>query len=124
MSKRRETTRFAAKAVAATRVEGADVVIVAENEDGSGRRLEISASVEATSQDRVLGQDTYCLVDDSGVTHYGGVTDWALEGEVLRLTLGADGADLFGRAGWVIRLAVCAADRTKLGEALRRLLSA
>ncbi|MBO0730415.1 MAG: hypothetical protein J2P57_14235 [Acidimicrobiaceae bacterium] len=39
-------------------------LVLAEREDGSGARLEISRSLSYNDQDKALGQDTYSLSDD------------------------------------------------------------
>ena len=70
--------------------ESADVqaLVIAELPDGSGTRFEVQRSGTFDEQDRTLGMDTYCLVMDSGATHYGGVIGWQVdEANVLRLTL-------------------------------------
>ena len=51
-------------------------------------RFEVQRSRTFDEQDRTLGMDTYCLVMDSGASHYGGVIGWQVdEANVLRLTL-------------------------------------
>ena len=63
-------------------------LVIAELPDGSGDRFEVQRSRTFDEQDRTLGMDTYCLVMDSGATHYGGVIGWQVdEANVLRLTL-------------------------------------
>jgi len=82
-------TEFSARAVARLRDEdlGADVLVLAEHEDGSGRRLELQRSLEVTDEDRRLGMDTFCLVNETGSVHYGGVEEWSLIDSELRLKL-------------------------------------
>lgn len=61
-----------------------EVVVLTEHLDGSGRRIELQRTCSPDEQDRALGQDTYCLVTESGATHYGGVDHWAAEEGRLR----------------------------------------
>lgn len=74
----------------------AEVVVLAENLDGSGRRIELQRALSRSDQDRALGQDTYCLVTTSGATHYGGIDHWALEEGELRLSLSTEAATALG----------------------------
>ena len=70
--------------------ESTDVhaLVIAEQPDGSGTRFEVQRSGTFDEQDRTLGMDTYCLVMDSGASHYGGVIGWHVdEANVLRVTL-------------------------------------
>ena len=63
-------------------------LVIAELPDGSGARFEVQRSGTFEEQDRTLGMDTYCLVMDSGVSHYGGVIGWHVdEAHLLRVTL-------------------------------------
>lgn len=68
-------TEFDAGAVAFSRDEevGAEYLILAEHEDGSGPRIELQRALIVTDDDRRLGTDRYCLVNEGGVTHYGGL---------------------------------------------------
>ena len=92
---------FKADAVAAQEMEDLNsfTLIVAENEDGSGSRLEIQKALAFDEQDRELGQDTYCVVTDTGATHYGGIESWVLEGGVLEIKLPTEVAGLLGLDG-------------------------
>lgn len=99
---------FDARAVAFVRDEDleADVLVIAEQEDGSGHRVELQRALVVTDEDRRLGMDTHCLVAETGATHYGGVESSSLEGDVLELRLSADAArDLGVEGGYRIRLA-------------------
>lgn len=69
-----------------------EVVVLAEHLDGSGQRIELQRALSFDDQDGALGQDTYCLVTDSGATHYGGIDRWAVEESELRLYLSAEAA--------------------------------
>jgi hypothetical protein len=54
------------------------VIVLAENPDGTGARIEIQKSLVLDEQDHATGMNTYCLSDDSGACHYGGVVSWEL----------------------------------------------
>ena len=98
---------FPARAVAFVRDEDLEVVllVIAEFEDGSGQRIELQRSLAFTEEDRRSGMDTYCVVSDTGATHYGGVESASLAGDVLNIRFTADAADALGVAsGYRIRL--------------------
>ena len=93
------TLAFEAAAVAARRDDalGIDSIVLAENEDGSGRSLEIQRPpLRPDEQDAALGHDSDCLVRDGAATHYGGVTAWRLDERSLTLDLDAAAAAAFG----------------------------
>lgn len=95
----------------------ADVLVLAEREHGEGRRLELQRPLDPTEDDRRLGMDIYCLVDEAGATHYGGVTAWSLDGTTLRLGLTSEAADVLGaEGGYLITLAGPAAEARKAVE--------
>ena len=63
-------------------------LVIAELPDASGTRFEVQRSGTFDEQDRTLGMDQYCLMMDSGASHYGGVIGWHVdEANVLRVTL-------------------------------------
>jgi hypothetical protein len=90
-------TEFDARAVAFRRDEeiGAEYLVLAELEDGSGQRLELQRPSITTNEDRRLGTDTYCLVNEAGVTHYGGVEGWSVETSTLEVRLDEEAAKAF-----------------------------
>jgi hypothetical protein len=73
-------------------------VIMAEEPDGSGNRLELQRALEFDDQDLALGQDTYCTYLHDGACEYGGIRKCVLNlNELLlefspetALTLGLD----------------------------------
>jgi len=81
--------RFRANAVSVGEVRDVNAfcLLLAENHDGSGARLEIQRALTFDEQDRELGQDTYCLGDENGASHYGGVVSWELSTGLLRIHL-------------------------------------
>ena len=98
------------KAKALTAVELPDintfVVVLAEETDGSGMRLEIQKSLSFDEQDRRCGLDTYCLSTEEGTTYYGGVTSWTLTKGSLEIWLDAEAAEALGvEGGFVVHFA-------------------
>lgn len=81
--------RFKARAVSAGEDASLNtfLIVLAEHVDGDGARLEIHQALSFDEQDKALGQDTYCLMDESGATHYGGVSCWSLREGVLEMEL-------------------------------------
>ena len=87
-------TEFLVRAAARLRDDdlGADVLVLAEHEDGSGRRLELQRSLDVTEQDRLQGMDTYALSTETGAVHYGGIRAWSLESDQVQLDLDDEAA--------------------------------
>ena len=100
---------------------GVDSIVFAENQDGTGRCLEIQRPLDPDEQDVSLGHDTYCLVRDAHATHYGGVTAWRLDDGRLTLELDALAAATLG----VVRFRIAVPDDSQsvIAEALPRLLA-
>lgn len=92
------TSTFVATAGMAQEFEDVDTfaVILAEEADGDGARLEIQVALVDYPQDEALGQDTYCLCTQTGATHYGGVTAWRVRDGRLTLWLDEHAADELG----------------------------
>lgn len=92
---------FDARAIAFLRDEDleADVLALAEQEDGSGRRVELQRALVVTDEDRQLGMDTYCLVVETGATHYGGIEACTLDDGVLELRLSPEATEDLGVDG-------------------------
>jgi hypothetical protein len=77
----------------------------AERDDDEGRVLEVQRGLEeATEQERRLGMDTYCVVDENQNTYYGGVARWRIARGRVELYFAPGAAQAFGAAGYVIRL--------------------
>lgn len=72
------------------------VVVLSEQADGTGERIEFQRALSFDDQDRELGQDTYCICVASGATTYGGVRACILSGLSLRLRLSPEAADELG----------------------------
>lgn len=59
---------------------------LSEDDEGAGKYLIFQIKLgESTGQDRRLGFDTYCIVDEEHRVAYGGVEQVALDGRSLRL---------------------------------------
>jgi hypothetical protein len=116
---------FTATGVAATSLShlNSQVVVLAENPDGDGQRLEISRSLAHTEQDRDLGQDTYCLSTQTGATVYGGVRSYVLDDSTLTMRLDPRARDVLGVPGeFSIRLEADAATIESVRSALLSIL--
>jgi hypothetical protein len=115
--------RFRARAGAFLRDDEsrADIVVVAEQADGGGRRLEVTRGWDVDDQDRSLGLDTYCLCLEDGATTYGGVTEWSLEDARIRIRLDDDAARALAVDGFAIDISELP-DRQQVAEGCRRVL--
>lgn len=84
--------RFMAKAIAGEEIEELNTfsVVLAENPNGSGIRVEIHRAITFDYSDRNTGMDTYCLCTEWGATHYGGVSCWEMDNNSLRIYLNAE----------------------------------
>jgi hypothetical protein len=92
-------------------------------EEHSGERLDIQRALVDDEQDRELGQDTYCLVDEHANVTYGGITRWQLEDGELRLDLNAESSEVLD-AGVGYSIMVPDPDhQTVIREALPKLLT-
>jgi Immunity protein 10 len=92
-------------------------VLLAEQPDGGGLRLELQLALSFDDQDKQLGQDTYCVGTEDGRTHYGGVAGWSITNGLLTVCFDTAGAAALEVKGFQIR---CPEDRV---EALRDALS-
>ncbi len=101
-----------------------DSLVLAESEDGvSGRWLELQRTLEPDEQDRDLGLDTYCLVNEVGATVYGGVARWSLKERVLVLELDDRSASVLRvRSGFELTLARGSIDEEAVRSALDAIL--
>jgi hypothetical protein len=71
-------------------------VIMAEETDGSGNRIELQRALEFDEQDYALGQDTYCTYLDDGACEYGGIRKCVLNHNELLLEFSAETALTLG----------------------------
>ena len=117
---------FTARALAATDLPDLSVfaVILAENRDGSGHRVEIQRSSSFSEQDRKLGQDTYCVSTDAGASYYGGISSWRLAEDRLEIHLDPKAAKALGvTGGFGVRLEAGEEERRSLREGLLKVLN-
>jgi hypothetical protein len=117
---------FTARAIAAADLPDLDVfsVVIAENRDGSGRRLEIQRSGSFSAQDRKLGQDTYCISMDTGASCYGGISYWRLAEGRLEIRLDDNAANALGvPGGFLVCVEGSEEERRSLKEGLLRVLN-
>ena len=116
--------QFTAEACAFTCDESIDIhaLVLAEFPDGSGSHFSIQRAVNFHAQDRDLGHDTYCLVDDYGTCCYGGVISWHIdEGPVLHIRLDEYAASVFESTQ--VEIALTATGPEIVREAMSVLLS-
>lgn len=116
---------FVARAVSADAFEdlNAFVVCLAEEPDGSGRRLELQRALSFDEQDRRNGMDTYCLSTESGASHYGGVRSWRLTRGLLTLELDARAEKALGASAFEVKLQIFQPKMEKILADLRHVLS-
>lgn len=100
-------------------------LVLAEGEDGSGARLEISRSLSYDDQDKAIGQDTYSLSDETGATHYGGVTAWIIDDSSLQIVLDPGASQALDAAGgYELRLILSPTEESTTRTALDEVLNA
>ena len=70
---------------------------LAEDEAGEGAYLIFQCALTPpTDQDSATGMDTYCLMDEQGVVHYGGVRRAEIADATVRFRFDEDAADELG----------------------------
>jgi hypothetical protein len=114
--------RFRANGASASELPdlNAFAVVLSERADGTGRRLEIQKALTFDERDKASGQDTYCLCNELGATHYGGVLSWSISKGELRLELDADAQRSLGaKHGYLIEVP---SEISELADGLQRLL--
>jgi hypothetical protein len=84
--------------------------------------LEIQRGLAFDRQDVALGQDTYCLVRDGAVTHYGGIAAWSLDSDGLTLQLADEAARELGLTT-VLQVTLDEEGQALVRDHLARLLS-
>jgi hypothetical protein len=113
---------FKACAVAAEELRDINtfVVVLAENRDGSGARLELQRLLSLDEQDRRLAMDTYCLCTEDGATVYGGIKSWTLRSDLLEIDLDVQATEALRVQGFAISFP--AEDFPMLKEGLAKVL--
>jgi hypothetical protein len=97
---------------------------LAERPDSSGWNLVFQRSNSFTDSDRRSGTATYSITNEAGVTVYGGVTSWKVDGSNLNLALGSDAGSQLGLpADVAIALGVEAARIADLSTTLADVLA-
>lgn len=99
---------------------------LAADQRGEGAYLILQCALTApTDQDAATGMDTYCLMDDLGAVHYGGIERAELDDTTLRLRFDEDAADELGirNPERGLTLAVPARETARLADGLRRVLT-
>lgn len=80
-------------------------VAAAEEEDGGGHQFIVQIPLhDPDDQERSLGLDTYCLLNEDGATYYGGVLQAALSDTVLNLTFSQEARQELGLPAEHLRL--------------------
>ncbi len=89
---------FRATAIAAEEWDEVNTfaLVMAEEPEGGGKRVEIQKALSFDEQDRENGQDTYCVSTETGVAHYGGIAHWTLGTTELKLVFDPAAASVFG----------------------------
>jgi hypothetical protein len=92
------TMTLRVRAAAATQLDELNTfaVVMAEETDGSGKRIELQRALEFDEQDRSLGQDTYCTYLDDGACEYGGIRKCVLDHNELLLEFSSETALTLG----------------------------
>jgi hypothetical protein len=118
----RKVQRFLAAAVSAQDIPDMNttVMLVAENPDGSGQRLEIQRAMTLDERHESADLDTYCICTETGATHYGGILSYVIQDGSLKISLDRDASAELGVGGFDISFAP--ARTAAVGSALARLL--
>jgi hypothetical protein len=112
--------------VAVEENQDAFVVGLAEKVSGEGAYLILQCAPTPPSvSDIATGLDTYCLLDQDGAVHYGGLTRAVLGADRLTLTPTDAAADEFGvdNATNTVTLRIPPRETSRLAGALRRILT-
>jgi hypothetical protein len=97
------------------------LIVLADQADSPRHYLELQRSLEHDEQDAALGMDTYCVVTDTGATHYGGIVSCVLTDDSLVLAFSEEAENALGLKGYRIILALSASDRALLRSGLIKL---
>ncbi len=113
---------FAAHAVAFQNVPELSLaaVILAENADGSGARLEVQRNLAPDETDRMLGLATYSLTWGTA-NHYGGVENWSVADGTVNLVLNEAAAKALGTE-LAFRITVSAENEGMVQRGLTRVI--
>lgn len=99
---------------------------LAQNPNGEGAYLILQCALTPPDdQDAATGMDTYCLMDEQGAVHYGGIQRAELTDTALRLRFDQDAAAELGiqNPERELALTIPPADTPRLADGLRRVLT-
>src|SRR5579871_2628437 len=99
---------------------------LAQNQTGEGAYLILQCALTPpTDQDTATGMDTYCLMDEQGAVHYGGIQRAELTDTTLRLRFDQPAAEelTIDNPQRELTLTIPPADTARLTEGLRRVLT-
>jgi len=99
---------------------------LAEDEAGAGAYLILQCALTPpTDQDTATGMNTYCLMDDQGVVHYGGVRRAEIAEATVRFRFDEEAADELGvqTPDGELALSVPADVTERLAAGLHRILT-
>ena len=99
---------------------------LAQHPSGEGAYLILQCALTPPDeQDTATGMDTYCLMDEQGAVHYGGIQRAELAGNTLRLRFDQDAAEELGIQSpeRELALAIPPGDTARLADGMRRVLT-
>jgi hypothetical protein len=99
---------------------------LAQQPSGEGACLILQCALTPPDdQDAATGMDTYCLMDEQGAVHYGGIQQAELADATLRFHFDQDAAEELGiqNPDRELTLAVPPGDTIRLTDGLRRVLT-
>ncbi|WP_027483487.1 Imm10 family immunity protein [Deinococcus pimensis] len=113
--------RCTARAVAVEDLDDLNAFLIALADDANEpqRTVELQKALEADEDDP--DSDTFCVVLDGGVTHFGGVTACHLDKGTLVLRFDEVAARVFETDGVEVTLELTETERAMLRDGLRRL---
>ncbi|MDQ3742481.1 MAG: Imm10 family immunity protein [Actinomycetota bacterium] len=101
----------------------ARILIFAEKPDGAGLRLELQRALAPDEQDRAQGMDTYAVADADGAAHYGGIAEWSVDGQTVRIHFDEEAAAVFATDGYEIGIEAVDIAAPQIRAALETLTS-
>ena len=99
---------------------------LAQHPSGEGAYLILQCALTPPDeQDAATGMDTYCLMDDQGAVHYGGIQRAELTDTTLRFRFDQDAAEELAiqNPERDLALTIPADDTARLADGLRRVLT-
>lgn len=99
---------------------------LAQHPGGDGAYLILQCALTPPDdQDAATGMDSYCLMDEQGAVHYGGIQRAELTSTTLRFRFDQSAAEELGirNPERELALAIPAGDTARLADGLRRVLT-